>query len=672
MKAAKDSVARAAQLREALNYHNYRYYVLNDPEIPDAEYDRLLRELQALEAAHPELVTPDSPTQRVGAEPQAEFGKVRRALPMLSLANAYNEQELIDFDRRACEGLEADTIEYNAEPKMDGVAVSLIYRDGVFVQGATRGDGTTGEDITHNLRTINALPLRLQGAGWPAGLEVRGEVYLPKQSFEAMNREAIGQGERLFANPRNAAAGSLRQLDPKITAARRLEIFCYGVGEVEGGTLPGFQHRVLERLQDWGFPVSPEQTVVQGARGCQDYFQRVQERREDLPYEIDGVVFKVNRIEDQQRLGFVARAPRWAIAYKFPPKEEATVLKAIEFQVGRTGALTPVARLEPVRLAGVTVTNATLHNVAQVERLDLRVGDTVIVRRAGDVIPQVMGVVEARRPPDAPRFEVPAQCPVCGSRVIRPEGEVIAHCSGGLYCPAQRKQAIHHYAARRAMDIDGLGEKLIDQLVARDLVKSPADLYGLTPEQLAALERMAEKSAANLHAAIAKSKETTLARFLYALGIPEVGEATAQQLALEFGDLDAVMAADEERLQQVPDVGPIVAGHIAGFFREPHNLEVIKRLREHGVHWPAPTSAPVARPLVGQTFVLTGTLESLTRDEAKERLQRLGAKVAGSVSARTSCVVAGAEAGSKLAKAQELGIPVLDEAQLIELLQRHA
>lgn len=670
MTAAKNPATRAAELREQLNYHNYRYYVLDDPEVPDAEYDRLLRELQDLESAHPELITVDSPTRRVGAEPQTEFGKVRREIPMLSLANAYDEQELADFDRRAREGLAAEVVEYNAEPKLDGVAVSLIYRDGLFVQGATRGDGTTGEDITHNLRTIHAIPLRLLGRDWPSELEARGEVYLSKQTFEALNQEAIRRGDKLFANPRNAAAGSLRQLDPKVTAARRLEIFCYGVGKIIGGMLPGWQHQILERLQSWGFPVCPEQTVVQGADGCQAYYRQMLERREQLPYEIDGVVFKVNRGEDQERLGFVARAPRWAVAYKFPPKEETTVLKAIEFQVGRTGALTPVARLEPVRVGGVTVTNATLHNVAQVERLDLRPGDTVIVRRAGDVIPQVMGVIESKRPAGAPKFQVPKHCPVCGSNIVRPEGEVIARCSGGLYCPAQRKQAIHHFAARRAMDIDGLGEKLIDQLVERELVKSPADLYELTHEQLAGLERMADKSAANLRAAIEKSKETTLARFLYALGIPEVGEATAQQLAAEFGALEPVMAADEERLQQVPDVGPIVAGHIAGFFREAHNRAVIARLLGNGVRWPAPSGRPVSRPLVGQTFVLTGTLESLTRDEAKERLQQLGAKVAGSVSAKTAYVVAGADAGSKLAKARELGVTVLDEAQLLELLRR--
>ena len=673
MTTPKRAAARAAELREQLNYHNYRYYVLDDPEIPDAEYDRLLRELQDLEAAHPELVTADSPTQRVGVTPQAEFGKVRREIPMLSLANAYSEEELADFDRRVREGLAAERVEYNAEPKLDGVAVSLIYRNGVFVQGATRGDGTTGEDITSNLRTVRAIPLHLLGSGWPAELEARGEVYLPKESFEALNAEAIRRGDKLFANPRNAAAGSLRQLDPKVTAARRLEIFCYGVGKVVGGVLPEYQHQILERLQSWGFPVSPEQTVVTGAAGCQRYFLRTLERRDRLPYEIDGVVFKVNRVADQETLGFVARAPRWAVAYKFPPKEETTRLKAIEFQVGRTGALTPVARLEPVRVGGVTVTNATLHNVAMVERLDLRPGDTVIVRRAGDVIPQVMGMVESRRPDPLPEpFKVPERCPVCGSAVVRPEGEVVARCSGGLYCPAQRKQAIHHFAARRAMDIDGLGEKLVDQLVERGMVESPADLYELSHAQLAGLERMADKSAANLLAAIEQSKQTTLARFLYALGIPEVGEATAQQLADEFGDLDAVIEASEERLQQVPDVGPVVAGHIYGFFHEEHNLDVIKRLRAAGVRWSPPARAPAARPLIGQTYVLTGTLESMTRDEARERLQRLGAKVAGSVSARTSCVVAGAEAGSKLAKARELGVPVLDEAQFLALLEQYA
>jgi DNA ligase (NAD+) len=464
-KPTSEEIARAAQLREAIDYHNYRYYVLDDPEITDADYDRLMRELVALEERYPELRTPESPTQRVGTEPVSAFAKVSRDIPMLSLANAYDESELQAFDRRVREELDVAEVEYNAEPKLDGLAISLMYQDGVFVQGSTRGDGVTGEDITANLRTVRALPLRLRGAGWPATLEVRGEVYMRKEVFEELNREALARGERPMANPRNGAAGSLRQLDPRITASRRLELFCYGVGKVEGGALPHRQHLVLRRLQDWGFPVNRETRLVRGAAGCQAYYEDIGRRRDGLAYEIDGVVLKVDDIANQRALGFIARAPRWAIAYKFPPKEESTVLRAIEFQVGRTGALTPVARLEPVHIAGVTVTNATLHNVALVEKLDLRAGDTVIVRRAGDVIPQVMGVVESKRPPGAEPFVMPSQCPVCGSKVIRQEGEVSARCSGGLYCPAQRKQALRHFVSRRAMDIDGLGEKLIDQLV---------------------------------------------------------------------------------------------------------------------------------------------------------------------------------------------------------------
>ncbi|MDR2876803.1 MAG: NAD-dependent DNA ligase LigA [Chromatiales bacterium] len=662
------AAARAAKLRDLINHHSYLYYVLDRPEIPDVEFDRLLRELQTIEADHPALITPDSPTQRVGAAAVAAFGKVHRDIPMLSLANAYDEAELHAFDRRVREGLGIEQVEYNAEPKLDGLAISLIYRDGVFVQGATRGDGVVGEDITRNLRTVHQVPLRLRGS-YPALLEVRGEVYMPTASFEALNAEALARGEKLMANPRNAAAGSVRQLDPRITAVRRLELFCYGLGSLEGMEHPAYQHEVLERLRGWGFPVNGEQRLVVGAAGCQAYYEDIQSRRVRLDYEIDGVVFKVDAVAGQRELGFVARAPRWAVAYKFPPKEELTVLKAIEFQVGRTGALTPVARLEPVRLAGVTVSNATLHNVAQIERLDLRVGDTVIVRRAGDVIPQVMGVIESRRPKEVPPFDMPTLCPECGSQVIRPEGEVIAHCSGGLYCPAQRKQAIRHFASRRAMDIDGLGEKLIDQLINRNLVSSPADLYTLDEATFAGLERMAERSAAKLHAAIAKSRETTLARFLYALGIPEVGEATAQQLAASFGDLAPLIEADEERLQQVPDIGPIVADNIAGFMREPHNRKVIDELRERGVHWPAVEVVVVNEgALAGKTFVLTGTLETLTRDAARERLQAQGAKVAGSVSRKTDYVVAGADAGSKLDKAQELGVAVLDEKALLDLL----
>jgi DNA ligase (NAD+) len=670
MAASRQLAARAARLREQINYHNHRYYVLDDPEITDADFDRLMRELQELETRHPELVTPDSPTQRVGGQPSAEFGQVRRDVPMLSIQNAFSEDEVRAFDQQVRKALGIESVDYNAEPKLDGVAISLMYRDGVFVQGATRGDGVVGEDITANLRTINQIPLRLIGKGWPPVLEVRGEVYMPKASFEALNEQAARQGGRLLANPRNAAAGSLRQLDPRITAARNLRIFCYGVGKVEGGGLPSHQDAVLGQLRRWGFPVCDEQAVVTGVEGCERYHHDMQGRRDALPYEIDGVVLKVNSIAGQNELGFRAREPRWALAYKFPPQEKTTLLRAIEFQIGRTGALTPVARLEPVPIAGVTVTNATLHNVALVEKMDLRVGDTVIVRRAGDVIPQVMGVVEAKRPRRAPRFVVPESCPVCGSRVLRPEGEVVARCSGGLYCPAQRKQAIRHFAGRRAMDIDGLGEKLIDQLVERGLVKSPADLYELDVEELAALERMADKSAANLFSAIQASRETTLARFLYALGIPEVGEATAQRLAAEFGTLEAVMDADEARLEEVSDIGPIMAGHVAGFFREPHNREVIERLRANGVHWPAPPRRADAQPLAGQSFVLTGTLESMTRDEATARLQALGAKVAGSVSKKTNYVVVGADPGSKAERARQLEVEILDEAQFLGLLSR--
>jgi DNA ligase (NAD+) len=660
--------ARIAKLRELINYHNYRYYVLDNPEITDAEFDRLMQELEELEAQHPELITPDSPTQRVGGQPSEEFGKVRRDIPMLSIRNAFSEEEVRAFDQRIRKELGVDLVEYNAEPKLDGVAVSLMYHDGVFVQGATRGDGTVGEDITANLRTVRQVPLHLIGKDWPAVLEARGEVYMPKKSFEALNAEAAARGDRLFANPRNAAAGSVRQLDPKVTASRNLGIYCYGVGKVEGGRMPDRQHLILDRLRKWGFPVPREQKVVKGVEGCEAYHRDLARRRDALPYEIDGVVLKVNSIPAQNELGYVSREPRWALAYKFPPKEEMTVLKAIEFQVGRTGALTPVARLEPVRIGGVTVSNATLHNVGFVEKQDFRVGDTVIVRRAGDVIPQVMGFVESKRPKGAPRFHAPKTCPVCHSRVLRPDGEVIARCSGGLFCPAQRKQAIRHFAGRRAMDIDGLGEKLIDQLVDRGLVKNPADLYTLDVETLASLERMGEKSAHNLFAAIQRSKETTLARFLFALGIPEVGEATAQLLADEFGDLQAIMHADEERLQKVADIGPVMAGDIAGFFRERHNREVIERLLKEGIHWQRPRRG--AQPLAGRSFVLTGTLESMPRAAAAARLRGLGAKVTGSVSRKTDYVIVGAEPGSKADKARELNVKTLDEERFLELLRR--
>lgn len=673
MAISSDVRARAAWLREQLNWHGYRYYVLDDPEIPDAEYDRLFRELRELETAHPELIAPDSPTRRVGAAPLAAFQTVRHAVPMLSLDNAFTAEEVADFDRRVRQRLAdvAAAIQYAAEPKLDGLAVSLHYENGVLVRGATRGDGYTGEDITANLRTVRTVPLRLLATGWPRVLEVRGEVFMPRAGFERWNAQARARGDKPFANPRNAAAGSLRQLDPRVTAERPLDWFCYGVGAVEEGKLPDRHSAVLERLQTWGLRVCPEWRVVEGLAGCLAYHRDILERRERLPYEIDGVVYKVDRLDWQQELGFVARAPRWAIAHKFPAQEELTVVEAIEVQVGRTGAITPVARLRPVFVGGVTVTNATLHNADEVARKDVRVGDTVRVRRAGDVIPEVVGVLLDRRPLDTPAFAMPETCPVCGSRIVRLEGEAVARCIGGLYCRAQLQEAIRHFASRRALDIEGLGDKLVEQLVERNLVRNPADLYGLDAATLAGLERMGAKSAAKLIEALERSKNTTLARFLYALGIREVGEATALALAGHFGTLEALMAAEEERLQQVPDVGPVVAAAIRAFFQEPHNQAVIARLRSAGVRWPeGEIKRAIEEPLAGKTFVLTGTLESLTRDEASDRLRALGAKVGGNVSRKTDYVVAGRDPGSKLDKARELGVTVLDEAGLLTLLER--
>ena len=659
---------RVEALRTQINHHNYLYYVLDAPEIPDAEYDRLLRQLQELESEHPELVTPDSPTQRVGAEPLKAFAQVRHELPMLSLANAFDEQEMEAFDRRARERLSVDELDYTAEPKLDGLAISLLYEDGVLMRAATRGDGTTGEDVTQNVRTIDSVPLRLRGDDLPPALEVRGEVYLSKRGFERLNAEQRKRGDRTFANPRNAAAGSLRQLDPRISAQRPLEIYCYGAGVVRGAALPDTQYELLQQLREWGLRVSPEVKRVTGLRGCFDYYQRMQSRRDQLAYEIDGVVFKVDRVEQQQQLGFVARAPRWAVAYKFPAQEEMTELLDVEWQVGRTGALTPVARLAPVFVGGVTVTNATLHNQDEIDRKDVRIGDTVIVRRAGDVIPEVVSVVASKRKKGARKPHYPQQCPVCGSDVVRMEGEAAARCSGGLFCPAQRKQEIIHFASRRAMDIDGLGEKLVEQLVDQDLVHTPADLYDLDAASLLQLERMGEKSADNLLVALERSKETTLPRFLYALGIREVGESTAQALAAHFGDLDRLMRADVDELQRVADVGPIVAGHVAAFFHQSHNREVVDRLQAAGVHWPAPDRLAADSVLSGKTFVLTGTLNGMTRDEAKARLQTLGAKVSGSVSGKTDYVVAGENPGSKLDKAQQLGVTILDEDAFVELI----
>jgi DNA ligase (NAD+) len=693
---------RATELRAVLAHHNHLYYVLDAPEIPDAEYDRLFRELQALETQYPDLATLDSPTRRVGGVALERFAPVRHAVPMLSIRTETDSgpDGARNFDSRVRRELglgAADVpVEYAAELKFDGLAINLRYEHGVLIQAATRGDGETGEDVTQNVRTVGAVPLRLRGIEAPV-VEVRGEIYMRRDAFERLNERQRAAGEKTFVNPRNAAAGSIRQLDPSIAARRPLSFFAYGLGAVDGWAVPPTHSALLDALQAAGLPVCDERAVVQGAEGLVAFHQRIAARRDELPFDIDGVVYKVNRLALQQRLGFVTREPKWAVAHKYPAQEQLTVLRAIDIQVGRTGKLTPVAKLEPVFVGGVTVTNATLHNEDEARRKDVRIGDTVIVRRAGDVIPEVVGVVLERRPADAGApFDLYAQlhgeCPECGSAIAREEGAADWHCTGGLYCPAQRKNAILHFAGRRAMDIEGLGDKLVDQLVDGGLVHDVADLYGLRTGQLEGLERMGEKSAFNLIAAIGKSRDTTLARFLFALGIPEVGEATAAALAGYFGTLEALQQAAveyatalaqdddettaararrlrEQALQQVTDVGPEVAERIATFFSEPHNLTVIARLRAAGAQWPEVTVEHGARPLAGQTFVLTGTLETLSRDQAKERLQALGAKVAGSVSKKTDYVVAGAEAGSKLTKAQELGVPVLDEAALLDILR---
>jgi len=674
MSASGDTVKQIESLRDQIRHHNFRYHVLDDPEVPDAEYDRLIRQLQALEHDHPELITPDSPTQRVGDTPIKAFGTVEHRLPMLSLDNAFSADELREFHRRVIDRLElendAEQLDYAAEPKLDGAAVSLLYVDGQLARGATRGDGTRGEDITHNVRTIDSIPLRLIGKDYPSTMEVRGEVFMPKAGFEAYNKRAREAGEKTFVNPRNAAAGSLRQLDPKLTAERPLDMYVYSVGIVENGTLPDRHSEVLDQLQGWGLKTCPESQVVEGIEGCLVFYDDLGRRRDSLSYEIDGVVYKVNSLADQRELGFVSRAPRWAIAHKFPAQEELTVVQGVEFQVGRTGAVTPVARLEPVFVGGVTVSNATLHNIDELKRKDVRVGDTVIVRRAGDVIPEVVSVIEARRPNGTKQVRLPRKCPVCGSKVSREEGEAVARCTGGLFCSAQRAEELKHFVSRRAMDIDGLGAKLIEQLVAIDRIKTPADLYQLQQEELAAMERMGEKSAQNLVDSIEKSKGTTLSRFLYALGIREVGEATAASLAAHFGSLATILSASEEDLLAVTDVGPIVASRIRAFLDEDHNLDVIKRLQDSGVYWQETErrAAPDNGPLAGKTFVLTGSLSGMTRDEAKQRIQSLGGKVTGSVSKKTDFVVFGEKAGSKLAKAQQFEVSTLDEAQFMMLL----
>lgn len=666
---------KAESLRDQIRHHNHRYHVLDDPEIPDAEYDRLLRELVALEAEHAELVSADSPTQRVGDTPLSAFGTVQHELPMLSLGNAFSEDELRDFHRRVLDRLELDDqaeLIYAAEPKLDGAAVSLMYENGVLVRGATRGDGTKGEDITHNVRTIEAVPLRLIGKGYPARLEVRGEVFMPKAGFEAYNAKARAAGEKTFVNPRNAAAGSLRQLDPKLTAERPLDMYAYSIGVAAGGDLPTRHSEIIDRLRDWGIKVCPERCVVNGVEGCLAFYRSMGERRNELSYEIDGVVYKVDSLQMQAELGFVSRAPRWAIAHKFPAQEELTVVEDVEFQVGRTGAVTPVARLKPVFVGGVTVSNATLHNIEELHRKDVRIGDTVIVRRAGDVIPEVASVILDRRPKGTRRIQLPKNCPVCNSHVVREEGEAVARCTAGVFCAAQRTEALKHFVSRRALDIEGFGAKLVEQLVATDRLKTPADIFQLSSGELAELDRMGKKSADKLMRSIQASKSTTLARFLFALGIREVGEATAASIAAHYGRLDNVVAATEQDLQSVRDVGPVVATRVKSFFAEAHNLEVIARLREYGVVWPEsdPIEATEDGALFGKTFVITGTLPTMTRDAAKDLIQSAGGKVTSSISAKTDYLVAGEKAGSKLSKAEKLKVAILDEAALLDLISR--
>ncbi|MBY5947284.1 NAD-dependent DNA ligase LigA [Photobacterium rosenbergii] len=661
------------ELRELLAYHGHRYYVEDNPEIPDVEYDRMMQQLLAIEAENPELVTVDSPSQRVGGKPLDGFTQITHEIPMLSLDNAFNDEDLHAFEKRMLDRLLSESsLAYCCEPKLDGLAVSLMYENGVLIQAATRGDGTTGENITENVRTIRSIPLKLRGEGWPARLEVRGEVFMPKKGFEALNEKALKKGEKTFANPRNAAAGSLRQLDSKITATRPLSFYAYSVGVVEGLELAPSQYERLVQLKGWGLPMCPEIRQLASMDEVIAYHQEIGGKRESLPYEIDGVVIKVDDVAIQQRLGFVARAPRWAIAYKFPAQEELTTLKNVEFQVGRTGAITPVAKLEPVFVGGVTVSNATLHNADEIARLGVMVGDTVIIRRAGDVIPQIASVVESRRPADAKEIVFPEVCPVCESKVERVEGEAVARCSGGLFCQAQRKEALKHFVSRKAMDVDGCGEKIIEQLVDREMVATPADLFKLSAGVLTVLERMGPKSAQKLVDSLSSSKLTTLPRFLYSLGIREVGEATAANLAMYFGTLPDIEAATKEQLVEVQDVGEIVAAHVYNFFREEHNLTVIKELIDVGIHWPAieKRDEEVELPLDGKTVVLTGSLSQLTRSDAKAALQNLGAKVTGSVSKKTDLLVAGEAAGSKLTKAQELGIEIWDEQQLVDFMAR--
>ncbi|MFJ2988433.1 NAD-dependent DNA ligase LigA [Collimonas sp. NPDC087041] len=666
--------ARAAWLAAELNRHNHSYYVLDNPSIPDAEYDQLFRELQALEQAHPELNTPDSPTQRVGAAPLPQFEQVTHSIPMLSLGNGFEDNDIVEFDRRVRDGLDTQVgteIEYAAELKFDGLAINLRYEDGVLVQAATRGDGTTGENVTSNIRTVRAIPLRLHTDNPPKVLDVRGEVLMFKADFAKLNARQRDAGLKEFANPRNAAAGSLRQLDSRITAQRTLRFFAYGIGTLDGAEMPVSHSALLDWYSQLGLPVCNERGVVKGAAGLLDFFRGIGAKRAQLPYEIDGVVYKVNRLLQQQTLGFVSRAPRFALAHKFPAEEATTQVLDIEVQIGRTGAVTPVARLAPVFVGGVTVTNATLHNEDEVRRKDIHIGDTVIVRRAGDVIPEVVSFVPELRPVDAPAFVMPVACPICGSEIVKPEDEAIARCSGGwVKCAAQRKGGLQHFASRRAMDIEGLGDQLIEQLVDRHVITTAADLYKLGLVKLAELDRMADKSAQNVLSALEKSKSTTLGRFIYALGIRHVGEATAKELASHFGNIDALLQASEEQLLEVADIGPVVARSLLTFLADPLNRELIEQLRAAGIHWPENLPAESASKLMlGKTFVLTGSLPTLTRDAAAAMIEAAGGKVTGSVSKKTSYVVAGAEAGSKLTKAEELNIPILDEDGLRTLLE---
>lgn len=713
MTIVKDHAKRIQELVKILNEHNYQYYVQDDPSIPDAEYDRLFRELQDLEAQHPDEKTTDSPTQRVGSAPLDSFESVQHIVPMLSLANAFSDDELMAFDKRVRERLDSTgAVGYVCEPKLDGVAVSLVYEKGVLRRAATRGDGSTGENITANVRTIETIPLHLRGDDYPDVIEIRGEIFIAKDGFNAMNQRAREVGDKEFMNPRNAAAGSLRQLDSHITACRPLEMFAYAIGHVESAIIseeratppaesspaslraegsnplaaatpdsqitiiPDSQTKMLKQLAQWGLRICPEIRTVSNARECLGFYKDIGEKRDALPYEIDGVVYKVDRFDLQKKLGFVSRAPRWAIAHKFPAQEEITTVNAVEFQVGRTGAITPVARLDPVFVGGVTVSNATLHNMDEIRRKDVRVGDTVIVRRAGDVIPEVYAVIKDRRPENTTEITMPSTCPVCDSDIEKPEGEAVARCMGGLYCSAQLKRAIEHFASRRAMDIDGLGTKIVEQFVDVGLVKHIDDIYKLQLEQISGLERLADKSAQNLIDAIDASKKTSFARFLFSLGIREVGEATARQLANFFGDLPALESATIEEsaaietLETIPEVGPIVAQHIAVFFAEQHNRDIIHSLQKHGVHWGTVTASKDAvKPLEGMRCVLTGGMATLSRDQAKDQLQAMGAKVSGSVSKKTSFVVVGSDPGSKYNKAKDLGVPILDEAQLIRLLE---